>query len=205
MSGGMQVVSRQQIDGGNQGSTMAPESPLVADSTPQLTPPARVSPEVALMGMAREALQDLNEVVKALAHNGLQAIGNDRPLENLSSEIINAAAQCKVGTDGIDGLVLAGALFEIERVVRKSERIDEAGNVAITTFRKEHRAFIQGLLDARKVGALSEAEAAALGTYEDCRVGDDQGALVVWLGGVRTDDDFLQERTRLALYVRELG
>jgi hypothetical protein len=71
--------------------------------------------------------------------------------------------------------------------------------------RKEHRAFIQGLLDARKVGALSEAEAAALGTYEDCRVGDDQGALVVWLGGVRTDDDFLQERTRLALYVRELG
>jgi hypothetical protein len=526
----MREVFPQQSNGGNQEAVMAAQSSIVAEPNQELIPPARVGPEVALMGMAREGLQDLNEVVKALAQGELQATGTDTHLHNLSGQIINAAAHCKVGADGVDGLVLAGALFELERVIRKSGRIDETGNIAFTTMRefleqiasglknvetanletlyasqreakhaveeylnqlkeqglpvrcdepktvlyrelygteerrrenaapfeelasrllkvavdadatetlahlcrdayaalcavrssvktgsqlkdalksvlstsvklrkagfdaalldeaiqesvaglfaahvgvegrlvkperslvdrlfgvsrrrsekafvaafgddpalresvqyvarcfdlevvtpeetcksniewlrsaamkqlswvhnwsdyaqewdrsvehnpwivegkrlglgiaelplaaervmtigddwvvrrivefegkeleilltseigrspeeqvahakelgyriatrKEHRAFIQGLLDARKVGALSEAEAAALGTYEDCRVGDDQGALVVWLGGVRTDDDFLQERTRLALYVRELG
>ena len=145
MSGAMQETIRGQGDSEPQSAAMAPAPPVISDSMGQLTTPPPEKAEVVLMDMAREALQDLNEFVLELIKGEPEAVGAGGQLHQFSAQTLFAAAQCKVGSDGVDGAVLGGALIELKRVINQSGKMYELQNEAVTTMREFLKEIVSGL------------------------------------------------------------
>jgi hypothetical protein len=87
------------------------------------------------MGMAREGLQVLNQLVQALIKGDPEGAGADEQLQTFSALIDRARTEFRLCGDAVDPELLAGALLELHRVLNQFEVIDESENVVLTKMR----------------------------------------------------------------------
>lgn len=126
MRGAMQEPIRGQGESDSPEATMAPAPSVLSDPREQLTPSTSEKPTIALMGMAREALHDLNLLVQALMKGEPEGAGAGEQPQKSSEQILSAAAQCEVGGDAVNGFVLGRLVFDLKRVTNQSEKIHES-------------------------------------------------------------------------------